>query len=151
MRLKGIADPGGRRHAARTRTWALGLLLSVAAALASCQSQQALQQDNALSDAGFSVQIANTAERQAMLNRLPANRFVQRVHGGTVQYVYADPVLCGCLYLGSQQAFDQYVSDQQLDFASAQQLAYLNFYDAAWNWDAWGPWGPLGPIYGPGW
>jgi hypothetical protein len=148
MESKGSASPAVRLSFGRGL--ALALLLS-AATLDACQSQQALQQDNDLSAAGFTVRIANTAERQAMLNRLPPNRFVQRVNGDTIQYVYADPVECGCLYIGSQQAFNQYMSNQQLDFESAQRMAFLNYSDAAWNWDAWGPWGPLGPIYGPGW
>jgi hypothetical protein len=120
-------------------------------ALTACQSSGILQQENDLAAAGFTVRIADTAERQAMLNRLPANRFVQRVNGNDVHYVYADPNVCGCLYIGTQQDFAQYVSNQQLDFEQAQRIAFLNYYDAAWNWDAWGPWGPLGPIYGPGW
>lgn len=118
--------------------------------LAGCQSQ-ILQQDNALEAAGFTLKIADTAERQAMMNRLPANTFVQRVSGNSVHYVYADPTVCGCIYIGSQQDFAQYVSNQQLDFQQAQRIAFLNYYDADWNWAAWGPWGPLGPIYGPGW
>jgi hypothetical protein len=130
------------------RVVGLGLLIAV---LTGCQSTQVLQQEDDLSAAGFSVRIADTAERQDMLNRLPANQFVQRVNGNSIHYVYADPVVCGCLYIGTQQDFDQYVSNQQLDFAQAQRMAYLDFYDASWNWDAWGPWGPLGPIYGPGW
>jgi hypothetical protein len=128
----------------------LGLSLS-AVLLAGCQSTQVLQTEDALTAAGFSVRIADTAERQEMLNRLPANQFVQRVQGNIVHYVYADPRVCGCLYIGTQQDFDQYVTNQQLDFEQSQRLAFLDYSDAAWNWDAWGPWGPLGPIYGPGW
>jgi hypothetical protein len=127
---------------------ALSLLVAV---LAACQSTQVLQQEDDLSAAGFTVRIADTAERQDMMNRLPPNQFVQRVSGNSVHYVYADPVVCGCLYIGTQQEFDRYVVNMQLDFAQAQRIAFLNYYDAAWNWDAWGPWGPLGPIYGPGW
>ena len=127
----------------------LGLLIAL---LAGCQSTQVLQQEDALSAAGFSVRIADSAERQEMLNRLPAYQFVQRVSGNSIHYVYADPVVCGCLFIGTQQDFDQYVSNQQLDFAQAQRIAFLEFYDATWNWDAWGPFGgPLSPIYGPGW
>jgi hypothetical protein len=121
------------------------------ALLAGCQSTQVLQQEDDLSAAGFTVIIADTAERQEMMNRLPANQFVQRVSANAVHYVYADPKVCGCLYIGTQQAFDQFVANQQLDAEQAQRMAVENFYDAAWNWDAWGPWGPLGPIYGPGW
>lgn len=127
---------------------ALSLLVAV---LAACQSTQVLQQEDDLGAAGFTVRIADTAERQDMMNRLPPNQFVQRVSGNSVHYVYADPVVCGCLYIGTQQEFDRYVVNMQLDFAQAQRIAFLNYYDAAWNWDAWGPWGPLGPIYGPGW
>ena len=47
--------------------------------------------------------------------------------------------------------FAQYVSNKQLDFEQTQRIAFFNYYDTAWNWDAWDPWGPLGPIYGPGW
>src|SRR5271168_2530702 len=146
MKSNGIAASGILYQ----RGAALALLFGVVG-LGACQSQQVLQQESALSAAGFSLRIANTAERQAMLNRLPAEQFVQRVSGGVVSYVYAEPTVCGCLYVGSQQAFSQYISNQQLDFEGAQRVALLNYYDAAWNWDAWGPWGPLGPIYGPGW
>ena len=134
----------------------LPALLAVALgvfAVSACETQQdrISSREDLLSAAGFIIKPANTPERQAMLKRLPPNQFVQRVSGNDVHYVYADPVVCGCLYIGTQQDFAQYVSNQQLDFEQAQRIAYLNYYDAAWNWDAWGPWGPLGPVYGPGW
>jgi hypothetical protein len=72
------------------------------------------------------------------------------LHRGPSHCIYAAPVICDCLYIGSQEAFDQYRSNQQLDVAGEQKMAAQMYYDAAWNWDAWGPWGPLGPIYGPG-
>jgi hypothetical protein len=132
------------------RSAAIVLLLLGVGGLTACQSQQMLSQESDLSEAGFTVKIADTPERQNMLNRLPPNRFVERGAGDNIQYVYADPA-CGCLYLGSQQAFYQYVMNKQLDLANTERMAFINYYDAAWNWDAWGPWGPLGPIYGPGW
>jgi hypothetical protein len=130
-----------------------GLPIIVALAffgLSACQSQgDLIQQESSLSSAGFTVHIANTAERQSMLNRLPPNQFVLRVHDGVTHYVYADPG-CGCLYVGNQDAFNTYVSNQQLDIAHEQQMAVQDYYDASWNWAAWGPSGPLGPLYGPG-
>jgi hypothetical protein len=121
------------------------------AAIPACQLQQQaiIQHEDNLSAAGFVVHLANTADRQAMLHRLPANQFVRRVNGDIALYVYADPVACSCLYVGNQQAFDRYVSNQQLDAYGQTKIDALSYYDAAWNWDAWGPWGPLGPIYGP--
>jgi hypothetical protein len=140
MKTNGIFGslPGGRL---------LALMLGVIV-LTACQTQELAQQDN-LSVAGFVVNIADTADRQAMLQRLPPHQFVLRVQNGVSHYIYADPD-CGCLYVGSQQSFYQYVSNQQLDFAHEQQMAVQDYYDPAWNWAAWGPWGPLGPIYGPG-
>jgi hypothetical protein len=136
------------------RSWILIALLLAAGSMAACQLQQnsIIQHEDNLSAAGFVVQLANTADRQAMLHRLPANQFVRRERDGATLYVYADPTACSCLYVGNQQAFDRYVSNQQLDLYGQEKIAALSYYDAAWNWDAWGPWGPLGPIYGPqGW
>jgi hypothetical protein len=135
----------------RIMTASISLVLGcVGLALTACQTQgDLIQQENTLSAAGFQVHIANTEARQAMLNRLPPNQFVARVNNGVTHYVYADPG-CGCLYVGTQQAFDQYVSNQQLDAEHAQQMMVQGYFDAAWDWAAWGPWGPLGPLYGPG-
>jgi len=144
---------GGTHGLACLRGPLVALSLATAA-LPACQLQQQsiIQHEDNLSAAGFAVHLANTAERQAMLHRLPANQFVRRVNGDVTLYVYADPVACSCLYVGNQQAFDRYVSNQQLDLYGEEKVAALSYYDAAWNWDAWGPWGPLGPIYGPpGW
>jgi hypothetical protein len=128
------------------------IMLVLSFSLAACQLQQqaTIQNDDNLSAAGFIVRIANTSERQAMLMRLPPNQFVRRVNGNVTHYIYGDPTVCGCIYIGSQQAYDQFQSNQMLDAVGAEKMDALMFYDTAWNWDAWGPWGPLGPIYGPG-
>jgi hypothetical protein len=128
--------------------------------LTACQTQQQIvtQREDNLAAAGFIVRPANTPERQAMLHRLPPHQFVQRVNGDTVHYVYADPLVCGCLYVGTQQAYGQYkLHQQQQHLADEQQMTAQAYADPAWNWGAWGPWGPgVGPygfVYGPviGW
>jgi hypothetical protein len=128
-------------------------LLSIGA-LPACQTQQqavSAHEDN-LAAAGFIIRPANTPERQVMLNRLPPHQFVQRVNGDTIHYVYADPLVCGCLYVGTQQAYDQYKRDQQQrNLANEQQMTAQTYSDAEWNWGAWGPWGPAVPygfVYG---
>jgi hypothetical protein len=135
-------------------------LLLVLGALSACQTQQQIvvQHEDNLAAAGFIVRPANTPERQAMLHRLPAHQFVQRIKGDTVHYVYADPLVCGCLYVGTQQAFNQYkLHQQQQHLADEQQMTAQMYSDPAWNWGAWGPWGPgvspYGFVYGPvvGW
>lgn len=133
----------------------LTLLLSIGA-LAACQTQQQIvaEHEDNLAAAGFIVRPANTPERQTMLHRLPPHQFVQRVNGDTVHYVYADPLVCGCLYVGTQQAYNQYkLAQQQKNLADEQQMTAQSYSDAAWNWNTWGPWGPAAPygfVYGPG-
>jgi hypothetical protein len=120
-------------------------VLLVLGALAACQTQQQMvtQREDNLSAAGFIVKPANTPERQAMLNRLPPHKFVQRVSGDTVHYVYADPLVCGCLYVGTQQAYNQFkLHEQQQNLADEQAMTAQSYADPAWSWGAWGPWGP---------
>jgi hypothetical protein len=138
---------------------ALFALLLAIAALSACETQQqrvAEREDN-LAAAGFVIRLANTPERQAMLARLPAHKFVMRQNGDTVHFVYADPLVCGCLYVGTQQAYNQYKANQlQKNLADEQAMSAQQYSDAAWNWGSWGPWGPVVPgfgfVYGPvGW
>ena len=122
--------------------------------LAGCATQQDLvtQKEDNLSAAGFIVRPANTPEREAMLKRLPPHHFVQRVHGDDVTYVYSDPLVCGWLYVGTQQAYNTYKFQmQQKRLADEQQTTAQMYSDPAWNWGAWGPWGPgFGPGFGGG-
>jgi len=135
----------------------LGTVLAVSA-LGACESQQQIvtAREDKLSAAGFVIKPANTPERQAMLARLPAHKFVIRQNGDTIHYVYADPLVCDCLYVGTQQAYNQYKANQLAQNIADEQLMTAQSYsDAAWSWPAWGPWGPPAPVgfvYGPiGW
>jgi hypothetical protein len=130
------------------------LVMLVGGALSACQTQAVATREDNLAAAGFSVKPANTPELKAMLNRLPANRFVMRQNGSVVHYVYADPLVCGCLYVGTQQQYNQYVRDRQTqDLVDEQQMTAQMYQDANWNWNPWGPWGPgYGFVYyGVGW
>lgn len=114
--------------------------------LSSCAREQIEQREDHLAAAGFAFRPADTAERQAMLSRLPAHRFVRRMHAGQVFYVYSDPTVCGCLYVGDEGAWSRYQQYRQAQaLADEQQMTAMEYNDASWNWGAWGPWG------GPGW
>jgi hypothetical protein len=135
----------------------LGALLAFMI-LTACESQQQMitEHEDKLSAAGFVIKPANTPERQAMLTRLPPHKFVMRQNGDTIHYVYADPLVCGCLYVGTQQAYNQYKANQLAQHLADEQLMSAQAYsDAAWSWPAWGPWDPgpvAGFVYGPvGW
>jgi hypothetical protein len=129
------------------------LLLASILAITGCvtQQEQVSQKEDNLAAAGFVVQPANTPGRQAMINRLPPHRFLRRVQGDTVSYVYSDPLVCDCLYVGSQQAYGRYQSYLQQKRLADEQLSAAQAYsDATWDWGAWGPWYP-GFAVGPGW
>jgi hypothetical protein len=134
------------------------VLLSVAVLLAACQTAPPDYgaREAQLAAAGFVMRPADTPQRQSMLGRLPAHRFIVRQNGATTRYVYADPLVCDCLYVGTPQAYEQFRANQlSQHLADERQLAAITYADAAWSWDAWGPWGPAVPfdfVYEPvGW
>ena len=130
-------------------------IVSLFGALGACETQQqrVAAREDKLSAAGFVIRPANTAEREAMLARLPANKFVRRASGDSVHYVYADPLVCGCLYVGTQEAYNRYKALQQTQHLADEQLLTAQTYsDAAWSWGAWGPLDPSFGYYGAvGW
>ena len=100
--------------------------------------QQVAQKEDLLAAAGFQVRVADTPQRLAALKALPPNKFVTRVRNGQPVYQYADPLVCRCLYFGTQQNWDAY---RQEVFAKrladeAQMTAIMN--QDTWEW---GPWG----------
>jgi hypothetical protein len=116
----------------------LGVLTAV---LTACQSSQQVVQskENQLAAAGFTLQPANSPKRIAAMNKLPPNKFVQQVSGGTVVYVYADPAGCQCVYFGDQAAWSSYRAE-----VFAKKLADEQQMTAMMNQNAFdfGPWGP---------
>ena len=114
-----------------------GLVLSAAG----CASQQQIvgQKEDLLAATGFLVKVADTPQRLAAMKSLPPNKFVMRVVNGQPLYQYADPLVCRCVYFGTQQNWDAYRQE-----VFAQQLANEAQMTAIMNQDAWdwGPWGP---------
>jgi hypothetical protein len=118
------------------------LAACLTAAACATPQQQAENRENLLAAAGFTVRPANTPARVVSLRSLPPNRLIQQTRGGTVSYVYADPLVCACLYVGDQAAYGRYrqevfqrrLADEQAMTAQMSQM----------DWD-YGPWG--GPFY----
>lgn len=109
------------------------------------------KKEDALAAAGFEPKPANTPERQAMLARLPAYKFVRRVNGDATMYVFPDPKVCNCAYVGDQEAYAAYQRQKQAkQIADEREEAAMDYQDAAWNWRGWGPWGPRWGRFGFG-
>ncbi|HTW71120.1 MAG TPA: hypothetical protein VME47_14615 [Acetobacteraceae bacterium] len=123
-------------------------LIGVTLMLAGCATpqQRAQHRENLLAAAGFVQHPANTPQRQKSLQTLPPDRVVRTVHGDRVAYMFADPLVCDCLYVGDQTAWGNYQRELlQLHIANEQETAAQLNADAEFDWD-WGPWGP-----GPWW
>ena len=110
--------------------------LVVCVAVSACANQVQNKEDM-LAASGFTVVPANTPQRQTSLTTLPPHKFVQQVRKNAVIYVYADPTICQCLYVGNQAAYDRYranvfqkkLADEQAFTAQVNEM----------NWEAWGP------------
>lgn len=128
------------------------LIFATGLAATSCTTASSIDsKEDSLAAAGFTLRPANTAKRKSMLASLPPNKFFKSVHGDNVTYFYSDPVVCKCLYVGSQQAYGQYQqAAQQQRIASRRMLAAELYSDDDWDWNAWGPWGPGYGGFGPG-
>ena len=87
------------------------VLLLGASALAAEEApgRPSLEKDSFyLSSAGFRVQFANDPAGQKALRALPARRFVAGGVGDGLRYSYAEPQHCVCIFVGTQQAYDNY-------------------------------------------
>jgi len=93
-----------------------------------------------LATEGFEKKIADTPEKLAHLETLtPARKLVARQRGGEVYYVYADPAVCKCLFVGTGAQY-QRVLDTRLENEQLQALQdHVEYYDPI-LWSLWAPW-----------
>ena len=119
-----------------SNTAIVGFLLGIAGC--TTPQQQVSQKEDLLSAAGFQVRVADSPQRIAALKSLPPNKFITRVKNGQLVYQYADPLVCRCIYFGTQQNWDAYRQEvfQQRLADEAQMTAIMN--QESWDW---GPWG----------
>ena len=119
-------------------------VLAACLAMAACATpqQRAEDRENLLSAAGFTVLPAHPPGRVASLRSLPPNKVVQQIRGGTVSYIYADPLVCACLYVGDQAAYGRYRQEVFQRRLADEQSMTAQMNQMSWDY---GPWG--GPFY----
>jgi hypothetical protein len=62
-----------------------------------------------LSSAGFHVQVANDEAGRKALHALPPHRFVlHKLGGDDVRYLYAEPLYCVCIFIGTRANYQDY-------------------------------------------
>lgn len=137
-----MIDPKG--HKRLTLSVAAMLLFILAGGCATMQKQKAEKTEQLLAAAGFHMQLADTPEKVAHLNKLPQHKLFPQERDGKIYYVYADAISCQCLYVGNQanyQEFEKLAVQERI--AEDQQIAAEMDENAAMDWSMWGPWGPL--------
>src|SRR5262249_9715407 len=58
--------------------------------------------------AGFQMKVADTPEKAADLRTLPTRKMTARRQGAASYYIYADPDVCNCLYVGTETQYQEY-------------------------------------------
>ncbi len=61
-----------------------------------------------LTSAGFKTQFANDAAGRRALHALPPHRFVVHDNAGNPRYLYAEPLHCVCVFIGTRDAYQNY-------------------------------------------
>jgi hypothetical protein len=61
-----------------------------------------------LTAAGFHMVPADTLERQEDLRSRPPHRIMSGAKDSSVEYTYADPDNCHCVYIGGEKEYSEY-------------------------------------------
>ena len=65
--------------------------------------------ENKLVAAGFKKRSIKTEAQLADFHNIPAHMIRPATYKGRAVYIYADPTICGCLYMGSTTAYNTYI------------------------------------------
>ena len=126
-----------------------GALLVTALTLAGCaevkhdfRESSTRSMENQLKAAGFKIMLADTEERQKMLQSLPPETVTSIPRPDNVYFIYPDPDVCSCLYVGRQTEYEKL---QQLGAEMAQANRAMITHEIEENQQAgWAPSGPWG-------
>jgi len=66
--------------------------------------------EDRLAAAGFKKRPIKTEAQLANFRSIPSHMIRPATYKGRQVYVYADPTICGCLYMGGPTAYNSYIS-----------------------------------------
>jgi hypothetical protein len=113
----------------------MAILLAGCAAI---EKQDTEGTEQLLSAAGFNIKPADTPEKLASLQVMEQHKVVRReLSDDRLRFLYADAAVCRCLYVGDEQAYQQYqkLAVQQENASMDQQAALDNSLDNWWAYD----------------
>ena len=136
------AEEGSSRMRNRRTTKLAPLILAATVVLTGCATirrSHAHDAEQLLAAAGFKMQLADTVDQQRG-DAGPPYRLMSRTKDGAVEYTYADPENCKCVYVGGSKEYSEY---QRL--ATERRIARERRWVAEDGWGTrnyWGgPWG----------
>jgi hypothetical protein len=88
--------------------------------------------EQSLAAAGFEARPADTPEKLAQLTALAPRRLTRQSLNGEVRYVYADPTMCKCLYVGDDLAYERLRRHEK----DASEQVFDNGGGATWGADS---------------
>jgi hypothetical protein len=86
------------------------LVLGLLACAPPNPDQGTINKEDRLVAAGFKKRSIKTEAQLADFRSIPAHMIRPSTYKGKPVYVYADPTICGCLYMGSTSAYNTYIS-----------------------------------------
>jgi hypothetical protein len=107
-------------------------------AVAACQSNSQLKEDM-LTSSGFKPTRPTNPTQLASLRSLPPHKLTKTTYKGKTVWVYPDPTICGCLYIGGPAAYAAYSKNQNrqtmLDMTSVTVAPVPG--DQEWDFSPW--------------
>ena len=126
------------------------LALIVFSAMTGCAITKSIITENEtmLAAAGFQIKPADTPEKLANLRSFLPNKLVTETKNGGLYFLYADPKVCLCIYIGNELAYQKYQGMvYEKNLAETQRMTAEANERALMNWELWG----WNPGWGPGW
>src|SRR5262245_60870039 len=101
--------PGERRGMSSGTVVFMVTLALIAASCASIRAGHTRATEEMLAAVGFHMRPADTPERLADLQRIPPRKLTAYSQAGNpTYYVYSDPDVCHCLYVGNEPQYQAF-------------------------------------------
>lgn len=122
------------------------VVMAALVAVSACATKEEIVQhrENLLAAAGFDARPASTPARQSQLATLPADKMIQQAKNGQIVYIYADPLICHCVYVGGQQAWSRYQQERLQRRLANEQVEAAQMNDESFDGGVWGGFGGPG-------
>jgi hypothetical protein len=113
------------------------MISALCVGVVACQNNTKFS-ENMLASSGFKSVTPTTPAQVASLRSLPPHKLTRTTHKGRTVWLYSDPTVCGCLYVGNQAAYDAY-SKRQTQRAMLDMTSVTAAPVASGQWD-FSPW-----------